>query len=89
MGENGPLRPYRIGIRVTGVVYVDVEGVNADHAEGQARLLTFAACGLPSGSNIAPHNGDVRYPIAEPAKPVDVRLDVIKNIFAVSVEQKS
>jgi len=88
MGQNGPLRPYRIGVRVTGIHYVDVEGVNDAHAEGQARLRTMIACDLPNGSNVAPHNGDVRYPIAEPARPVELRLDVITNIRVVSAERK-
>jgi hypothetical protein len=88
MGENGPLRPYRIGVRVTGIHYVDVEAVNNDHAEGQAQLHAIFACGLPNGSRVLPHNGDVRYPIAESAKPVEVRLDVIKNISVVSAERK-
>ncbi len=88
MGENGPLRPYRIGVRVTGIHYVDVEAVNNEHAEGQAHIRAFIACGLPSGSRVVPSNGDVRYPIAEPAKPVEVRLDVIKNICVVSAERK-
>ena len=49
----------------------------------------IAACGLPSGSPGLPHNGDVNYPIAEPAKPVEVRLDTVNNVRVVSVEQKS
>ncbi len=89
MGENGPLRPYRIGVRVTGIHYVDVEAVNNDHAEGQARLRAIFACRLPSGSQVVPSNGDVRYPIAKSAKPVEVRLDVVKNICVVSAERKS
>lgn len=89
MGENGPLRPYRIGIRVTGTHYVELEAVNSEHAEGQALVQTIYTCGLPSGSNVAPSSGDVRYPAAMPAKPIEIRLDVVNNIRVVGIEQKS
>ena len=59
------------------------------HAEGQALLRAIFACGLPSGSRVAPSSGDVTYSIAEPAKPVEIRLDSIKNIRVDSVEQNS
>ena len=41
---NGPLRPHRVGIRITGIHYVELDAVNAQHAEGQALLLTIARC---------------------------------------------
>ena len=85
---NGPLRPHRVCIRITGLHYVELDAVNAQHAEGQAELRAFHACGLPSGSRVDPSSGDVTYPIAEPAKPVEVRLDRLTNIRCDSVEEK-
>ena len=82
------MRRHLVRVRITAVHYVEVDAVNAQHAEGQARLKTFSACGLPSGSRVAPSSGDVTYPIAEPAKPVEVRLDIVTNIRVESVTEK-
>jgi hypothetical protein len=77
---NKPLRPRRVRLRVTGVVSLDVDGVNAAHAEGQALVKLIVRCGIPSGSRVDPDTGAVSYPLAEPARPVEVELAAITTI---------
>jgi hypothetical protein len=50
MGTNGPLRLHRVCVRITAIHYIEVDAVNAQHAEGQARLKAIVAYGLPSGT---------------------------------------
>ena len=86
--NNGPLRPHRVCVRITGLHYVDLDAVNAQHAEGQAQVRAIFEAQLPSGSRLDPTSGHVTYPIAEPAKPVAVRLDSIESIQVVEVVEK-
>ncbi len=81
---NGPLRPHRVGIRITGIHYVELDAVNAQHAEGQALLLTIARC----CGRIEPDSGKIIYRVGEPAKPVEVRLDSVESIRVVDVVEK-
>lgn len=77
---NGPLRPYRVCVRVTGVVYVDVEGVNPFHAEGKALIATHFNCGFGDGSRLDEETGAVAYAVGEGPRPRDIRLDAVRNI---------
>jgi len=87
---NGPLRPHRVCIRVTGLHYVELDAVNARHAEGQARLRVIAALGVPSGTHVGPHSsGNITYPIGYRPKPVEFRLDAIETISIVGSEEIS
>ena len=84
---NGPLRPHRVCIRVTGLHYVELDGVNAQHAEGQAHLETVFGLGVPSGGRVDPSSGDVTYPIGFRPGPVEFRLDAIETISIVGSEE--
>ena len=85
---NGPLRPHRVGIRITGIHYVELDAVNAQHAEGQALLLTIARCCGRGVRRIEPDSGKIIYHVGEPAKPVEVRLDSVESIRVVDVVEK-
>ena len=84
---NGPLRPHRVCIRVTGLLYVDIPGVNAVHAEGQARAQTVFRLGMPNGGRIDRTTGQWSYPVGHRPKPVEVRLDSIENVLVVGSEE--
>lgn len=88
--KNEPLRPHRVCVRITGLHWVELDAVNKQHAEGQAEVRTIAEqCRLPRGSRVDPESGDVTYPIADPAKPVQVRLNSIENMMVVEVVEKT
>lgn len=84
--ENGPLKRHRVGIRVTGIHYVELDAVNAQHAEGQAKLRFSFECGVPSGGRVDPSSGIVTYPVGHRPTPVEVRLDAVENIRVESIE---
>lgn len=84
--SNGPLRPHRVGVRITGIHYVELEAVNARHAGGQALLRAAFAAGLRHGGRIDPATGDVSHPAGSTPPPAEIRLDALRNIVVESVE---
>jgi hypothetical protein len=66
---------------------VELDAVNARHAEGQAELRVVFACGVPSGGRVDPSTGNVTYPIGHRPTPVEIRVDAIENICVVDSEE--
>ena len=87
MPQPDPLRPHRVGIRITGIHYVELDAVNAQHAERQALLQAMFACCGKSIQRLVRQMAMSSTTSGRPAKPVTVRLISVTYIRVEGVEE--